>query len=597
MSPLRNCPAVLLVGVLCLSIAGTAEAGAQTAAPAPQPAVPTASQNLIPGRFIDVTDKAGVKFQHQALHTSRKYLLETMGSGVALLDCDNDGRLDIFLINGAPYTDPTPPGYIPKKAGPEDWNRLYHQKSDGTFEDITEKSGLKGVGYDMGVAVADYDNDGYEDIFVSGYGGNHLYHNNGNCTFTDVTEKAGVIGGGWSSSATWVDLDNDGLLDLVVDRYVTWDWNDVWCGEHKEGYRGICHPDVFPPITMLVYHNDGNGHFTEVAHKLGLDKPAKALGIAIGDYDRDGLIDIFVANDSMPEFLFHHKADGTFEEVGLESEVAVNSEGQTYAGMGVDFADYENTGWPGLVVTDLANQRYALYHNNRDSTFDYASFNTGLGNMSQLHSGWSLRFMDYDNDGWKDLLIAQGHDMDNIQVVSPRLRYREAMLLVRNVGGKFVDVSNISGDIFNEAWVGRGMAIGDINNDGRIDTVVSTNGGPAHVLLNLTATDNHWITLHLTGHKSNRDGIGALVKLTTAQGSQWVTLTTSSGYLSASDPRVHFGMGPSAVADTIEIRWPSGIVQTLANVKGDRQVQVDEPAASTPSAVAAPSPAPKTAQP
>jgi hypothetical protein len=555
------------------------------------------SQKLVPGRFIDVTDKVGVKFQHQALHTSRKYLLETMGSGVALLDCDNDGRLDIFLVNGAPYTDPTPAGYIPKKAGPEDWNRLYHQKPDGTFEDITEKSGLKGVGYDMGVAVADYDNDGYEDIFVTGYGGNHLYHNNGNCTFTDVTEKAGVGGSGWSSSATWVDLDNDGLLDLVVDRYVTWDWNDVWCGEHREGYRGICHPDVFPPITMLVYHNDGNGHFTEVAHKLGLDKPAKALGIAIGDYDRDGLIDIFVANDSMPEFLFHHKADGTFEEVGLESEVAVNSEGQTYAGMGVDFADYENTGWPGLVVSDLANQRYALYHNNRDGTFDYASFNTGLGNMSQLHSGWSLRFMDYDNDGWKDLLITQGHDMDNIQVVSPRLRYREPMLLVRNVGGKFVDVSSISGEIFNEAWVGRGMAIGDIDNDGRIDAVVSTNGGPAHVLLNRTVTDNHWITLHLTGHKSNRDGIGALVKLTTAQGSQWVTLTTSSGYLSASDPRVHFGMGPSAVADSIEIRWPSGIVQTLTNVKGDRQVQVDEPAASSPTPVAAPSPAPKTAQP
>jgi hypothetical protein len=600
MSSLRNCPAVLLVGVLCLSITGTAGAGAHTAAPVPQPAAPAApaaSPKLVPGSFIDVTDKVGVKFQHQALHTSRKYLLETMGSGVALLDCDNDGRLDIFLVNGAPYTDPTPAGYIPKKAGPEDWNRLYHQKADGTFEDITEKSGLKGVGYDMGVAVADYDNDGYEDIFVTGYGGNHLYHNNGNCTFTDVTEKAGVSGGGWSSSAAWVDLDNDGLLDLVVDRYVTWDWNDVWCGERKPELRGICHPDVFPPITMLVYHNDGNGHFTEVAHKLGLDKPAKALGIAIGDYDRDGLIDIFVANDSMPEFLFHHKADGTFEEIGLESEVAVNSEGQTYAGMGIDLADYENTGWPGLVVSDLANQRYALYHNNHDGTFDYASFNTGLGNMSLLHSGWSLRFMDYDNDGWKDLLITQGHDMDNIQVVSPRLRYREPMLLVRNVGGKFVDVSSISGDIFNEAWVGRGMAIGDIDNDGRIDAVVSTNGGPAHVLLNRTVTDNHWITLHLTGHKSNRDGIGALVKLTTAQGSQWVTLTTSSGYLSASDPRVHFGMGASAVADSIEIRWPSGIVQTLTNVKGDRQVQVDEPAVSTPSAAASPSPVVKTAKP
>jgi len=604
MSSLRNRPAVLLVGVLCLSIAGTAGVGAQTAAPASraaapvaQPAVAAPSQKLVPGRLIDVTEKAGVKFQHQALHTSRKYLLETMGSGVALFDCDNDGRLDIFLVNGAPYTDPTPAGYIPRKAGPEDWNRLYHQKADGTFEDITEKAGLKGVGYDMGVAVADYDNDGYEDLFVSGYGGNHLYHNNGNCTFTDVTEKAGVSGGGWSSSAAWVDLDNDGRLDLVVDRYVTWDWNDVWCGEHKEGYRGICHPDVFPPITMLVYHNDGNGHFTEVAHKLGLDKPAKALGIAIGDYDRDGLIDIFVANDSMPEFLFHHKADGTFEEVGLESEVAVNSEGQTYAGMGVDFADYENTGWPGLVVTDLANQRYALYHNNHDGTFDYASFNTGLGTMSQLHSGWSLRFMDYDNDGWKDLLITQGHDMDNIEMVSPRLRYREPMLLVRNVGGKFVDVSSISGDIFNEAWVGRGMAIGDIDNDGRIDAVVSTNGGPAHVLLNRTVTDNHWITLHLTGHKSNRDGIGALVKLTTAQGSQWVTLTTSSGYLSASDPRVHFGMGASAVADSIEIRWPSGIVQTLTNVKGDCQIQVDEPAEATPSAAAQPSPAVQSTKP
>jgi hypothetical protein len=439
----------------------------------------------------------------------------------------------------------------------------------------------------MGVAVADYDNDGYEDLFVTGYGGNRLYHNNGDCTFTDVTEKAGVTGSGWSTSAAWVDLDNDGLLDLVVDRYVTWDWEDVWCGEHREGYRAYCHPDVFQPIAMLVYHNDGNGHFTEVSHKLGLDKPAKALGIAIADYDRDGRIDLFVANDSMSEFLFHQKPGGTFEELGLESAAAVNAEGQTYAGMGVDFADFENDGWPGIVVTDLANQKYASYRNDRDGTFDYASNANGIGAITLLHSGWSLRFIDYDNDGWKDLLVAQGHDLDTIETIVPNLHYREPILLMRNTGKKFVDVSPISGDVFKDAWVGRGLAIGDIDNDGRIDAVVTTNGGPAHILRNETVTSNHWITLHLTGHKSNRDGIGAVVKLTTKQGSQWVTVTTSSGYLSASDPRVHFGLGDSPQADSIEIRWPSGIVQTLTNIKGDRQIQVDEPTTASGASAAA----------
>lgn len=538
------------------------------------------TQPEVPGRFVEITDKAGVHFKHQALHTSRKYLLETMGSGVALFDCDNDGRLDLYVVNGAPYTDPTPPGFIPVKKGPEDWNRMFRQKPDGTFEDVTEKSGLKGVGYGMGVAVADYDNDGFEDVFVTAYGGNRLYHNNGDCTFTDVTDTAGVAGGGWSSSAAWVDLDNDGRLDLVVTRYVTWDWNDVYCGERREGYRGICHPDVFPPITMLVYHNDGGGHFTEVSHKLGLDKPAKALGIAIADFDRDGRMDIFVANDSMPEFLFHQKPDGTFEEVGLESGTAVNSEGQTYAGMGVDFADYQNEGWPGLVITDLANQRYVLYQNNRDGTFDYASLTSGIGSISQFHSGWGLRFVDYDNDGWKDLLIAQGHDMDNIELVSPQLRYREPVLLARNDHGRFFDISAASGDVFHEPWVGRGLAIGDIDNDGRIDAVISTNGGGVHILRNETATQNHWITLRLTGHKSNRDGIGAVVKLTTAEGSQWVTATSASSYLSSSDRRVHFGLGPSETAKTIEIHWPSGLVQTLNDVRGDRQVQIDEPETS-----------------
>ena len=526
------------------------------------------------GKFTEITDSTGIRFQHQAPHTSRKYLIETMGSGVALFDCDNDGRLDLFLVNGAPYPDPTPKGTIPQKTGPQYWNRLFHQKPDGKFEDITERAGLQGVGYGMGVAAADYDNDGYEDLFVTGYGGNRLYHNNGNCTFTDVTEKAGVGGSGWSSSAAWVDLDNDGLLDLVVTRYVTWDWEDQWCG--PEDNRGYCHPDVFQPISMLVYHNEGNGHFTEVSHKLGLDKPAKALGIAMADYDRDGRIDLFIANDSMPEFLFHQKSDGTFEEVGLEAGIAVSGDGQTFAGMGVDFADYDNDGYPDLMVTDLANQTYGLYHNERDGTFNYVSGTSGIREMTKMHSGWSLRFLDYDNDGWKDVLIAQGHDLDTIEKSFPTLRYREPMMLLHNTGKGFVDVSSQSGTVFHQAWVGRGMAIGDIDNDGRIDAVVTENGGPVHVLRNETESNMHWLTLKLVGHKSNRDGIGAVVKVVTSRGPQWITVTTASGYLSSSDPRAHFGLGEDTKAESIEIHWPSGIVQTLRDVAGDRILQIDE---------------------
>ena len=541
----------------------------------------TSSQaEIVPGNFVETTDAMGVHFRHQAPHTSKKYLIETMGSGAALFDYDNDGRMDLFLVNGAPFSDPTPKGTIPQKTGPQYWNRLYHQKSDGTFEDVTEKAGLQGVGYGMGAAVGDYDNDGREDLYVTAYGGNKLYHNNGDGTFADVTAKAGVAGSGWSTSAAWVDLDGDGLLDLVVLRYIQWDWDDVWCGEHREGYRGYCHPDVFQPISMLVYHNNGNGTFTEEAHKLGLDKPAKALGIAIADYDHDGHMDIIVANDSMIEFLFHNKGDGTFEEIGLDAEIAVDGEGRTYAGMGVDFSDYNNDGLPDLVITDLANQKYALYQNNGDGSFTYASYTSGISGMTLLHSGWGIRFLDYDNDGRKDLLIAQGHDLDTIELTFPQLHYREPMLLARNIDGKkFVDVSSVSGAVFTKRWVGRGMAIGDINNDGTLDAVVTENGGLAHILLNKTQTGNHWLGIRLVGHKSNRDGIGAVIKLTTSAGPQWETLTTSVGYLSSSDPRVHFGLGKDTTAQSIEIRWPSGILQTLKDVQADQYVMVDEPVA------------------
>jgi enediyne biosynthesis protein E4 len=531
--------------------------------------------------FVDLTDRVGVGFRYLASHTSRKYLLETMGAGVALFDYDNDGRLDIYLVNGAPLLDPTPKGTIPQKTGPQYWNRLYHQEPDGTFEDVTEKSGLQGAGYGMGVAVGDYDNDGYEDLYVTAYGGNKLYHNNGDGTFTDVTEKAGVAGSGWSTSAAWVDLDGDGFLDLVVLRYLDWDFDDIWCGEHKEGYRAYCHPDFFKPIPPLVYHNNGDGTFTEVAQKVGLGKPGKGLGIAIADYDHQGHINLFVANDSMVEFLYHNKGDGTFEEVGLNSGVAVDVDGRTYAGMGVDFADYNNDGWPDIVVTNLANQRYALYQNNGDGSFTYASNTTQIGPLTIAHSGWGVRFFDYDNDGWKDLLIAQGHDLDTIEQNYPNLHYREPLLLARNTGHGFTDVSAQSGSIFRQAWVARGMAIGDLDNDGRLDAVVTTNDGSVHILHNETATRNHWILLKLVGHKSNRDAIDAEVKLVTASGSQYATVSTASSYLSASDKRVHFGLGQEKVVQRIEIRWPSGISQMLKDIPADQIVQIDEPTASS----------------
>jgi hypothetical protein len=531
-------------------------------------------------KFIDTTSALGISFRNMASHTSRKYLLETMAPGVALFDYDNDGRLDIFVVNGAPLTDPTPKGAIPQKTGPKYWNRLYHQKQDGTFEDVTEKAGLQGVGYGMGVAVGDYDNDGYEDLYVTAYGGNKLYRNNGAGTFTDVTDKAGVGGSGWSTSAAWVDLDGDGLLDLVVLRYLKWDFDDIWCGEHKEGYRAYCHPDYFKPIAPLVYHNDGNGHFTEVSEKIGMAKPGKGLGIAIADYDRDGHIDLFVANDSMSEFLYHNKGDGTFEEVALVSGVAVDGEGHTFAGMGVDFADYNNDGLPDLVITDLASQMYALYRNNGDGTFTYESYPSGIGRMTMTHSGWGVRFLDYNNDGWKDLLIAQGHDLDTIELTFPNLRYREPMLLARNTGQSFEDVSAEAGRVFREAWVGRGLAIGDIDNDGRLDAVVTTNDGPLYVLHNATSTPNHWLILKLVGHRSNRDAIGAEVRVATGRITQVATVTTASSYLSSSDKRVHFGLGTETAAATIEIRWPSGIRQTLKNVRADQILQVDEPSFS-----------------
>jgi enediyne biosynthesis protein E4 len=571
-------------GALCLlfmlsgwSSPAQVTSGTPSLAPAPKIA-----DTVVLGKFTDITAASGVRFIGVASHTSHKYLLETMGSGVAVFDYDNDGLLDLFFVNGAPLDDPMAKDSIPEKGSPKDWNRLYRQHKDGTFEDVTERSGLKGVGYGMGVAVGDFDNDGYEDLYVTGYGGNHLYHNNGNGTFTDVTEHSGTggdktPGSGWSTSAAWVDLNNDGLLDLIVLRYVHWNFNDIWCGEHREGYRAYCHPDIFPAIAPVVYRNNGDGTFTEVASQLGLGNPGKGLGIAISDFDRDGKIDLAIANDSMQEFLYRNKGDGTFEETGLIAEIAVDGDGRTYAGMGIDFQDFDNDGLPDLVITNLANQKYALYRNNGDGSFTYDTYISGLASMTLLHSGWGIHFLDYDNDGLKDLLIAQGHDLDTVELNYPQLHYKEPLLLARNMGnGTFVDVSAQSGDIFAQRWVGRGMAVGDLDNDGRLDAVVTTNGGPAYVLRNETPTQNHWLTLLLVGHKSNRDAIGAEIKVVTPHCTQYWTVSTTGSYLSSNDKRAHFGLGGDSVARTIEIRWPSGIRQTLTDIAGDRVVKIDE---------------------
>jgi len=540
----------------------------------------TPAQPPAPVQFVDVTTNLGVHFKHESSPTSQKYLVETMGAGVALFDCDGDGRPDIFFVNGARIDDPMPKGALPVKDGSKYWNRLYHQKPDGTFEDVTETSGLSGEGYGMGVATGDYDNDGREDLYVTGFPHNHLYHNKGNCTFEDVTESAGVGASGWSASAAFVDIDNDGLLDLVVTRYLDWSFdNNPYCGDHQPGHRAYCSPDIFRGVSPLLYHNDGGGHFTDISQKAGLAKlEGKGLGVAIADMDHDGYTDVVIANDSVREFLLHNQGDGTFREIAVQAGSAVDEDGRVYAGMGVDFADYDNDGNPDIVITDLSDQKYALYRNVGDGTFNYETGASGLGMISRPYGGWGVKFMDFDNDGRKDLFIAQGHVLDTIELTFPHLRYLQPPLLLHNENGrKFSDVSARSGAVFQHKWAARGLAVGDLDNDGALDVVITTNNGAAYVLHNHGGNQNHWLTLHLVGRKSNRDGIGAEIKMVLAAGAQYATVSTSGSYLSAGDPRVHFGLGPDTSAKYIEIHWPSGIVQRFDDVRADQILTVTEP--------------------
>jgi len=532
-------------------------------------------------QFSDVTQTVKIQFKQENSATSNKYLVETMGGGVALLDYDNDGRLDIFFTNGAKIDDPMPDGKLPDKSDPKFSNRLYHQSSNGTFTDVTEKAGLTGVPqnhYDMGVAVGDYDNDGFEDMYVTGFGGNTLYHNNGDGTFTDVTKKAGVAASGWNTSAGFLDYDNDGKLDLFVTRYVDWTFKtNRYCGEEKPGYRAYCHPDNYEGVTSILYHNDGNGTFTDVSEKAGIAKSiGKGLGVSFADYDGDGFTDIFVANDSVQCFLFHNNGNGTFSEVGLFKGVGYNEDGKTFAGMGTDFSDYDNDGLPDVIVTDLSNERYMLFRNNGDGSFRDVTNQSGVGGATLAFAGWSTRFFDYDNDGWKDLFVAQSHVMDTIEKTAPNLRYMQPPLLLRNQAGHFSRVS--PGEAFRKEWAGRGAAFGDLDNDGDVDVVVSNAGQYAYVLRNDGGNRNQWLGIATIGTKSNRDGIGARVRVVSASGlTQYFTVNTAVGYLSASDKRLIVGLGSDATAKLVEIRWPSGTIQRLENVKAGQFLRVTEP--------------------
>jgi hypothetical protein len=532
-------------------------------------------------QFSDISHAVKLEFKQENSATSNKYLVETMGGGVALLDYDNDGRLDIFFANGAKIDNPMPEGKLPDKSDPKFWNRLYHQQPDGTFTDVTEKAGLTGKlqnHYDMGVAVGDYDNDGFEDIYVTGFGGNTLYHNNGNGTFTDVTAKAGVAGGGWSASAGFFDYDNDGRLDLFVTRYVDWTFKtNRYCGEKTPGYRAYCHPDNYDGMTDVLYHNNGDGTFSDISEKSGIAKAiGKGLGVSFADYDGDGFTDIFAANDSVQCFLFHNNGNGTFTEIGLLTGVGYNEDGKTFAGMGIDFSDYDNDGLPDVVVTDLSNERYMMFHNNGDTTFRDVTNQSGVGAATLPFAGWSAHFFDYDNDGWKDLFVAQSHVMDTIEKTSPNLKYLQPPLLLRNESGHFARVT--PGEVFRKEWAGRGAAFGDLDNDGDVDVVVSNAGQYAYLLRNDGGNRNHWLGIETIGKKSNRDGIGSRVKVVSASGlTQYYTVNTAVGYLSASDKRLTVGLGADSTAKMVEIRWPSGVVQRFENVKAGQMLKATEP--------------------
>ncbi len=564
----------LLIAFVVLTRAGVRAHG-QDAGVTAQTAPPTGSQI----RFEEIAAKSKVHYVTATSSTENKNQPQTMVAGVALLDYDGDGYLDIYLVGGASI-----PSLI--KDSPVYWNRLFHNNHDGTFTDVTVKAGVAGTGYGSGVAVGDYDNDGRPDIFLANVTGNQLFHNNGDGTFTDVTVKAGLEGAKldgkkmWAAGAGWFDYNNDGLLDLFVVNYCKWEVNKDPVCMLKDGVRGFCHPKLYEPLHNTLYRNNGNGTFTDVSNETGIAQYfGKGMSVTFADYDGDGYLDAFVANDTTPNFLLHNLHGKRFEDVAVQAGVAYAADGGSLSGMGADFRDVNNDGLPDIWYSTVEHEEFPLMMNADKGDFIDMTVANGLAKTTDM-SGWGDGMGDFDNDGWKDLFVARSNVMDNINAANPARRYEEPNTIFRNVGkGKFQDVSATVGADFQKEAAHRGVAFGDLDNDGRIDMVVSVLNGPAKLFHNISQTSNHWVLLKLVGKKSNRMAIGAQVKITTEDGSQqWNEVTTAVGYASSSDPRVHFGLGKNKVLKEIEIRWPSGIRQLLHDIAVDKIVEIEEPA-------------------
>jgi hypothetical protein len=520
-------------------------------------------------QFRDITTQAGIRFVHNNAAFGKKWLPETLGAGAAFIDYDNDGYPDILLVNGQDW-----PGH----AKTPSTLQLYRNSHDGMFSDVTRKAGLAISMFGMGAAVGDYDNDGHDDLFITALGQSRLFHNNGNGTFTDVTKAAGFWGPNeFSTSSAWVDYDRDGKLDLFVANYVQWSQQtDIYCtldGAHKS----YCTPESYKGASARVWHNLGGGKFEDATNKAGLSDPtSKSLGVAILDYNGDGWPDIMLANDTQPNKLYLNKQNGTFEEKAVAAGIAFSEDGVARAGMGVDAADYDRSGRPSLMITNFANQMISLYHNEGNGLFVDEAPRSEVGRNTLVTLGFGCFFFDYDNDGWMDIFVADGHIENEIERVQKRVSYAEPPHLFRNLGsGKFQEVTLQMGAAFASPKVARGAAYADIDNDGALDVLITTNGGRPWLFHNEAATSRS-LRVKLTGTKSNRDGIGAVVRVSSGGGTQWQMVRSGSSYLSQSELTLTFGLGNATKADAIEVQWPSGQVDKLSNIAGDQMVSIEE---------------------